>query len=146
MIDEAQLTYDSSRLWNSLFKPISARPERYKNRIILFASYGCPIGSLILTNMIIQFHQKATLCPIDHQDGVSRYHFDSTFLCLSLLFDLTLGHMGLDPRNYCPGCASFYLNILDDLTVIQSRIMPFELLMKGSPRTTFSAWWLHSSY
>jgi hypothetical protein len=131
IIDEAQLTYDNTGLWNAVFKPISANPERFKNRVIIFASYGSPSGTATRgTNVRIPDRQRITLSRIDHHDGTipigllldridfhdymsrrhpsSRYHFDSTFL--HLLYDLTIGHVGaiedlirvVTTHNVCP--------------------------------------------
>lgn len=115
IIDEAQLTYEDTGLWNTLFKPFSAYPEQYDNRIILFANYGSPAGAAVGgTTMVIPPRQRITLRPVDHDNGIvpiglfltptefdefiskqyppASYSFDQTFL--RWIFHLTLGHVG----------------------------------------------------
>lgn len=69
IIDEAQLTYWDTALWNSVLKPIT--PES-PNRFILFASYGSPNRrpSVEGTPMLIQSPQHISLRPIEHGDGI----------------------------------------------------------------------------
>ena len=71
IVDEAQLTYsDGVGLWNTVFKPISAHPKRYKNRIVIFASYGSPTGAPTKgTPMVVPPYQQVSLRPIDHANG-----------------------------------------------------------------------------
>jgi hypothetical protein len=72
IFDEGQLTYEDTALWNSLFKPISANPNAFRNRIIIFTSYGNPTGPAASgTSMVIPNCQRITLCPVDHRDGIT---------------------------------------------------------------------------
>jgi hypothetical protein len=69
IIDEAQLTYWDGAFWNSFLKQITPT----SNRVILFASYGSPTGTVTAegTPMIIPDRYRIELRPIDHGDGVT---------------------------------------------------------------------------
>jgi hypothetical protein len=115
IIDEAQRTNGDLDLWDFLFKAISANPEQFQNRIILFSSYGSPNGSAVGGSpMVIPHRQKVTLRPIEHNDDIppiglfltseefedfiskkyprSQFHFDTTFH--RWVFDISQGHVG----------------------------------------------------
>lgn len=112
IIDEAQLTYDKTSLWNDYLKAIEPQG---RDRVILFASYGSATGdmSVILgTPIVIPEQKRVTLRPIDHKDGITQagllftqeefedvieakhpnHRFSQDFL--EFIFEVTAGHIG----------------------------------------------------
>jgi hypothetical protein len=69
IIDEAQLTYWDSAFWNSFLKQITPTSS---NRVILFASYGSPTGTVTAEGtLMIPDRYRIDLRPINHGDGVT---------------------------------------------------------------------------
>ena len=111
IFDEAQLTYEDTGLWNTLFKPISDHPLLLHHRIIIFTSYGSPTRiNAPGTPMYIKQRQMVTLVPIDHHDSLEavglyltrpefdeiiklrKYSFDPA--CLDFILRISSGHAG----------------------------------------------------
>ena len=115
IFDEAQVSYGDAELWNNFFKSIHEYP---RCRAIIFASYGSPICTQIITirgsSIIIPDRQRVTLRAIRREDNLPaagllftrmefndlvsvmypspEYAFDTSFF--DSLFNLTEGHVG----------------------------------------------------
>jgi hypothetical protein len=70
IIDEGQLTYWDTGFWTSFLKSIMNYPTL--DRVILFASYGSPIGGVTSegTPMDIPDDNRVSLQAVDHGDGI----------------------------------------------------------------------------
>ena len=70
IIDEAQLTYWDTGLWNDFLKYITKESQ---DRVILFASYGSPTFRVSAegTSMILPKFNRIGLRPEDHKDGIA---------------------------------------------------------------------------
>jgi hypothetical protein len=113
IFDEAQLSYNDWGLWNGFLKSMDDFNDR---RAIAFVSYGSPTRRIEIkgTSITLVAHQRVTLRPISHDDGLpsvglffsqeefddlvskryppEQYFFDSSFFDGLLL--VTEGHIG----------------------------------------------------
>jgi hypothetical protein len=166
IIDEAQLTYWDIGFWNSFLKqiiPISS------NRVILFASYGSPTGTVTEdgTPMIIPDHSRVDLRPIDHGDGITpaglflttdefadvvgkrdpKQRFEKEFL--DYVFRVTAGHVGAVTDLLWIVSAhdvSLHIKLQHSLTIISSHTVNSSMMTTSTRRPSLRVNFLSRTY
>jgi hypothetical protein len=164
IIDEAQLTYWDTELWNSYLKTIG---RGSLDRVILFASYANPIGRVAVkgTSMVVPPCQAISLRPVDHLDqlpsaglflsadefaGMVKAAFqDGRFTAdfLDSVFHLTAGHAGAVKdmlRIVMNHAVSLFIKPQYSLTIVSSHTVNSRRI-PGTPWISFRAAFLYMS-
>ena len=159
IIDEAQLRYWDTEFWNSYLKDFDFRSC---NRIILFVSWGNPIGrvSAMGTKMVVPTSQIISLRPVDHQDELPpgglflsadefsdmikvafpNGHFAADFL--DHVLHLTAGHAGAVHdmlRIVMDDTVSLCIKPQNSLTIVSSRTVNLRRKPGNTPWKSFKA-------